>query len=61
MTKTGKIMPLESGRDARGPFVRWGKEGKRYYYRETDEDSRKRARARAVLQGRAIEASRGSR
>ena len=54
-------MPLESGRDARGPFVRWGKEGKRYYYRETDEDSRKRARARAVLQGRAIEASRGAR
>jgi len=49
-------MPVERGQDSSGPFFRWGKSGKKYRYRTGDEAGRDRARARAVLQGRAAQA-----
>ena len=48
-------MPVKRGSDDRGPFYRWGDSGKRYRYTAGNEASRKRARDRAVLQGRAAQ------
>lgn len=48
-------MPVKRGSDDRGPFYRWGDSGKRYRYTPGNEASRKRARDRAVLQGRAAQ------
>lgn len=50
-------MPVERGRDTTGPFYRWGKHGKKYYYRSSDHLSREMARALAVKQGQAIQVS----
>ena len=52
-------MPVKRGQDKQGRFYQWGTDGKRYYYRPEDESSRKRARARATMQGRAIAAREG--
>ena len=49
-------MPVQRGKDADGPFFRWGRTGRKYRYRTGDERGRDRARARAVLQGRAAQA-----
>ena len=49
-------MPVRRGQDKDGPFYQWGRSGKRYRYRRGDDRSRDRARARAVLQGRAAQA-----
>ena len=49
-------MPVERGQDKDGPFLRWGRAGRKYRYRRGDERSRARARARATLQGRAAQA-----
>lgn len=50
-------MPVRRGRDSKGPFFRWGDSGSKYHYTSGNEDSRKRARAKAEKQGRAIRAS----
>lgn len=49
-------MPARRGEDRRGSYFSWGPSGKRYYYTPGNDDSRTRARARAVAQGRAIQA-----
>ena len=51
-------MPVHRGRDQRGPYYGYGAAGKRYYYASGDASSRARAKNRAALQGRAIEARR---
>jgi hypothetical protein len=51
----GVAVPVKRGSDDRGPFYRWGDSGKRYRYTPGNEASRKRARDRAVLQGRAAQ------
>ena len=48
-------MPVERGEDSRGPFYRWGRQGKRYRYTAGNEGSAKRAKAKATLQGRAAQ------
>ena len=48
-------MPVERGEDSRGPFYRWGKQGKKYRYTAGNEGSAKRAKAKATLQGRAAQ------
>lgn len=49
-------MPVRRGKDSDGPFFQWGRSGRKYRYRTGDERGRDRARARAVLQGRAAQA-----
>jgi hypothetical protein len=48
-------MPVQNGRDSEGPYYRWGEKGHKYHYKPRDVKSRKRAREKAALQGRAIE------
>ena len=48
-------MPVISGRDKKGKYLKWGKSGKKYYY--NSEASKKRARVKALEQARAIYAS----
>jgi len=48
-------MPVQQGTDKKGPFYRYGKSGKKYYYKSRDESSRKRAKQKATIQGYAIE------
>jgi hypothetical protein len=50
-------MPVARGTDAKGSFYRFGSSGTKYYYKSGDVGSRKRARALAERQGRAIRAS----
>ena len=50
-------MPVESGRDTKGPFFRWGKSGKKFHYTPRNEKSRNRAKQNAFKQGIAIEGS----
>ena len=50
-------MPTETGKDSKGCFARWGKKGKKYFYRCGDKASRERAKRKADKQGRAIKAS----
>ena len=52
-------MPVERGRDSKGPFFRWGKQGAKYHYSSGSKASRERARKKAARQGRAIKASGG--
>lgn len=47
-------MPVTVGRDNNGPYYKWGKTGKHYYYKVGDEHSRKKARKKAIRQGVAI-------
>lgn len=62
-------MPVTRGRDATGPFYRYGKDvhpgqpasGKKYYYVASNASSRAAARALAARQGRAIEAAKALR
>jgi hypothetical protein len=48
-------MPVMRGSDDRGPFYRWGRSGRRYRYTPGNAESRKKARDRALLQGRAAQ------
>lgn len=48
-------MPVASGRDSKGTFYRYGKSGKKYYYKS--EASRKKAKKQAMIQAYAIEKS----
>lgn len=51
-------MPLYNGRDSNGPYFQWGlKGGKRYYYKPKNVISQGIAKAKAMRQARAIEAS----
>lgn len=47
-------MPVHSGRDKDGAFMRWGKKGKKYYYTPGSETSREHAKKKALKQGVAI-------
>ncbi len=50
-------MPLIRGvSKTLGPYYKWGKTGHRYYYEANHEESRKRAKTKALLQGKAVEA-----
>jgi hypothetical protein len=49
-------MPVQRGKDSRGPFYRWGNSGAKYRYKPGSERSRKLAHAKASKQGRAIKA-----
>lgn len=44
-------MPVKSGKDNKGSFMRWGSSGKKYYYKAKDKASRDRAKAKATKQG----------
>jgi hypothetical protein len=48
-------MPLQNGRDAKGPYYRWGNHGKKYYYIAGNAKSRQIAKTKAMRQARAIE------
>jgi len=47
-------MPSITGKDSKGCFARWGKTGKKYYYRCGNKAARKRAKALADAQRTAI-------
>lgn len=51
-------MPTVRGIDRKGSFMKWGSKGKKYYYKKGSIKSLERAKGRANLQGRAINASR---
>ena len=48
-------MPVKDCRDGGKPGYRWGDSGKCYTYTQGNEQSRKRARDKAIKQGRAIQ------
>ncbi len=50
-------MPTRTGKDKRGCFARWGRTGKKYYYKCGDPRARDRAKTKANKQGRATHAS----
>lgn len=50
-------MPVERGKDSKGPYYRWGKSGKKYHYESGNAGSRESARKKAERQGRAARAS----
>jgi hypothetical protein len=50
-------MPVHRGIDSKGSYYRWGKSGKKYYYKVGSSTSREKAKAKAHLQARAIYAS----
>lgn len=50
-------MPVMTGKDSKGCFARWGKSGKKYYYKCGNTVSRESAKEKALKQGRAIYAS----
>lgn len=50
-------MPVNRGRDTKGTFYRWGKTGKKYYYKTGDKASRDGAKSKANRQAKAIYAS----
>lgn len=50
-------MPVKSGKDKKGNFLRWGSSGKKYYYKAGNATSRRRAYNKARRQARAARAS----
>jgi len=50
-------MPVKSGKDSKGSFMRWGSSGKKYYYKAGNKASRAIAKRKASQQGRAAYAS----
>lgn len=50
-------MPVHSGTDSKGSFMQWGKSGKKYYYKPSDKNSKRRATEQAHKQARAIYSS----
>ena len=50
-------MPVQRGKDSKGPFYRWGNSGAKYHYKSGNERSRKIAHDKAAKQGRAIKRS----
>jgi hypothetical protein len=49
-------MPVHRKKNINGPYYQWGNHGKKYYYKINNEKSRKLAKDKAKLQGRAIKA-----
>ncbi len=49
-------MPVKRGHDKKGKFYRYGKTGKKYYFKT--EAQRKRAKQKAMIQAYAIEMNR---
>lgn len=49
-------MPVNRRKNINGSYYQWGTHGKKYYYKENNEKSRKLAQSKAKLQGRAIKA-----
>jgi hypothetical protein len=47
-------MPTETGKDSKGHYKRWGKKGKKYYYKKGDSDSESKAERASHSQGVAI-------
>jgi len=52
-------MPVMTGKDSKGCYAKWGKSGKKYYYKCGSKTSRENAKEKALRQGRAIYANRG--
>jgi hypothetical protein len=50
-------MPVRRGNDSKGPFYRWGGEGKKYHYTSGNKSSRDAAKKKAEKQGQAARAS----
>jgi len=50
-------MPVQRGRDSKGPYYQWGDSGKKYHYTAGNKEARLRALRRAKRQGRAARAS----
>jgi len=50
-------MPVIISLDSKGCFVRWGKSGKKYYYKCGSKVARERAKLKAEKQARAIYSS----
>jgi hypothetical protein len=50
-------MPVMTGKDSKGCYSKWGKSGKKYYYKCDSIVSREHAKEKALTQGRAIFAS----
>jgi len=48
-------MPLINNHDKNGRFWKYGKTGKKYYYKAGDSYSRSEAKIKAIKQGRVIE------
>jgi len=54
-----RIMPVQLCREKGKPGYRWGESGKCYVYTPGNEESRKKAKQKASLQGAAIHARGG--
>jgi hypothetical protein len=52
-------MPVQRGKDSKGPYYRWGVSGKKYRYSPNNYSSRTLAHNKAAKQGRAIKARGG--
>jgi len=50
-------MPVHRSKDSKGPYYQWGDSGKKYHYESGDEESRKKAKEKAIRQGRAAHAA----
>lgn len=50
-------MPVNRGKDSKGPYYQWGDSGKKYHYESGNKGSRERAKDKAGKQGRAARAS----
>jgi len=50
-------MPYITGSDGKGHFVKWGPEGKKYYFDPDNKESRQRAKRNAQKQAAAIKSS----
>ena len=49
-------MPVQRGKDSKGPYYQWGKSGKKYYYEAGDKQGREGAKAKAEAARWAAEA-----
>lgn len=47
-------MPTRRGLDSKGPYYKWGNNGKKYYYIVNNNKSRLIAKSKANKQGQAI-------
>ena len=50
-------MPKIHGKDKKGCFVKWGRSGKKYYYKCNNKSAKKKAERKASKQASAIYAS----
>ena len=52
-------MPVQTGKNSKGCFARWGNSGKKYYYLCGNKKLKENAQSKANKQGRAIHADKG--